>query len=221
MTMFAALSRYADFNGRGSRSEYWLFALLLCIIFPITIILDVLIFGQAGYDEYGTQTPLLIFSTIAYLGIIIPSYSAAVRRLHDTNRSGWWLLISFVPLVGGILLLVWSCQKGDPRRNRFGPPPRETPGRIEDCGPLTYDSRYAPSSQPAAQYQPLGGQDSFINQPSSRPFSPQASPSKPELKSSDDGWMDRLEQMAKLRDQGILTDEEFAVEKAALLSSLK
>ena len=214
--MFAALARYADFNGRGSRAEYWLFALLLCIVFPVTLVLDFVLFPDSSVNEYGQAMPLFLLTGIAYIGVLLPCYSALVRRLHDTNRSGWWMFISLVPFVGPILLLVWTCQPGDPRRNRFGVPPRETPGRFEDRDEQIYDSRYAPPS-PSLPAQ-LREQDSFGYEASASPFA--KAPAKAAPKRSDDGWMDRLEQMAKLRDQGILTEEEFATEKAALLAGL-
>lgn len=211
--MFAALARYADFNGRGSRSEYWLFSLLLCIVFPITLVLDFILFPNGYVDEYGETLPIFLLTGIAYIGILVPGYSALVRRLHDTNRSGWWLFISAVPLVGAILLLVWTCQPGDPRRNRFGAPPRETPGRIDEGGQRGHDNRFTHLSPPPHE------RASFGYETSATPFAPV--PTRPAARQTEDAWMDRLEQMAKLREQGILTDEEFAAEKAVLLAGVK
>ena len=87
-------SKYADFNGKASRPEYWWFMLF--------IILASLALSMVG--------PLLagLFS----LGTLLPSIAAAARRLHDTNRSGWWQLISFVPVVGLIVLIVFLAQEG-------------------------------------------------------------------------------------------------------------
>ncbi|MDR7335280.1 DUF805 domain-containing protein [Roseateles asaccharophilus] len=87
-------SKYVDFSGRASRSEYWWFFLFLVIIYV------------AG----------ALFSDFIYyllvLGTFLPSLAVAVRRLHDTDRSGWWLLIGFIPLIGGIILIVLLAQEG-------------------------------------------------------------------------------------------------------------
>ncbi|HEY3917094.1 MAG TPA: DUF805 domain-containing protein [Stellaceae bacterium] len=98
-------TKYADFTGRAARPEYWWF-FLFCII--VQLCLRVL------------WMPLEIVFGIA---ILLPALAVGARRLHDTDRSGWWLLIDFVPVVGWIVLLVWFCQKSEPVANRFGPPP--------------------------------------------------------------------------------------------------
>jgi uncharacterized membrane protein YhaH (DUF805 family) len=95
------LSKYADFNGRASRSEYWWFFLFTFIIYVVTAFLP-------------------FISLIAVLALLVPSISAAVRRLHDTDRSGWWYLIFLVPLVGAIVLIFFLCQRGTEGQNRFG-----------------------------------------------------------------------------------------------------
>ncbi len=95
------LSKYADFKGRASRSEYWWFLLFTLIVYGVTAFLP-------------------IISLIAVLALLVPSISAAVRRLHDTDRSGWWYLLSLVPVVGTIVLIVFLCQRGTEEQNRFG-----------------------------------------------------------------------------------------------------
>jgi uncharacterized membrane protein YhaH (DUF805 family) len=102
------LTNYATFQGRAVRSEYWYFILFIFIVEIVTYLIDFTIIGY----------PVLY--TIAMIGLILPSLAAGVRRLHDTDRSGWWLLISFVPLIGTILLIVWFCTRGTDSPNRFG-----------------------------------------------------------------------------------------------------
>lgn len=107
----ACLSKYADFQGRAARPEYWWFALFNALAsIPASIVDKDLI----GY-------PLL--QAIVALGLIVPTVAVAVRRLHDTDRSGYWLLIVFAPLIGGLALLVWFCLKGAAGANRFGAAP--------------------------------------------------------------------------------------------------
>jgi uncharacterized membrane protein YhaH (DUF805 family) len=102
------LSKYVDFQGRAMRSEFWWFALFNIIVQVVTTFID---HGVINYP---------ILSTIATLALILPGIAVSVRRLHDTDRSGWWLLIGLIPLIGAILLLVWYCTKGSVGQNRFG-----------------------------------------------------------------------------------------------------
>lgn len=90
-----ALKKYADFTGRARRKEYWMFTLIYIII---NVVLAVL-----GLD---------IISMLVGLGLLVPSISIAARRLHDTNRSGWWQLIAFIPVIGIIILIVFLAQDG-------------------------------------------------------------------------------------------------------------
>ena len=96
--------KYVDFTGRASRSELWYFVLFVFIS-------EVCLFIAFH--------PLGIAFIIA---CILPRIAVAVRRLHDIDRSGWWLLIGLIPLVGWIVLLIWYCSKGDEHANRFGDP---------------------------------------------------------------------------------------------------
>ena len=98
-------AKYVDFAGRAGRAEYWYFVL----------------FGSiAGLCLSIVYAPLgLAFD----LAVLLPNCAVAVRRLHDIDRSGWWLLLGFIPLIGWIVLLVWYCKAGDPLPNRFGDPP--------------------------------------------------------------------------------------------------
>lgn len=113
------LKKYTVFSGRARRKEYWFFVLFnfliglgLAIVDSLTGIEQALGFGLLG--------------TIYSLAIFIPGLAVFVRRLHDTDRSGWWFLIAFVPIVGLIVLLVFLVQDGTPGPNRFGPNPKDS-----------------------------------------------------------------------------------------------
>ena len=117
--MFEALKRYAEFSGRSRRQEYWLFVLLSVILNLIATVLDVTVFSSMLIEaEMG------IVSAVVVLALLVPSLSVQVRRLHDTNRSGWWILLVFLPIVGGLVLLVFNCLDGTPGENRFGSDPK-------------------------------------------------------------------------------------------------
>jgi len=105
------LNKYVEFSGRASRSEFWWFVLFSVIGNIITGILD---------EVLGTVAAInLLFS----LAILLPSIAVGVRRLHDTDRAGWWLLLSFIPIVGWLVLLYFNVQKGTDGENRFGADP--------------------------------------------------------------------------------------------------
>ncbi|WP_199555627.1 DUF805 domain-containing protein [Sandaracinobacteroides hominis] len=113
------LGKYATFSGRASRSEYWWFYLFTFLVFFALTILDMVAFGYNPEDP--TSYPKLVL--IGLVAIFLPMLSAAIRRLHDTDRSGWWYLIGLVPIVGGIVLLIFLILKGTEGANRFGPDP--------------------------------------------------------------------------------------------------
>ncbi|MGY1500069.1 DUF805 domain-containing protein [Streptomyces sp. QTS52] len=108
------LKKYAVFSGRARRKEYWMFALFVAIISIVLAIIDAAI---------GSQILTLLFS----LAILLPGLGVGVRRLHDTGRSGWWILFGIVPLVGSITLLVFACLEGDAGENKYGPNPKLAP----------------------------------------------------------------------------------------------
>lgn len=113
-----ALSKYAVFSGRARRKEYWMFALINAIALLALAFWD----GAAGTFDYETGGGL--FSGLYSLLVLLPSLAVGVRRLHDTGRSGWWLLISFIPLIGFIVLLVFLTSDSEGGPNRFGPNPK-------------------------------------------------------------------------------------------------
>ncbi len=110
------LTNYAKFTGRGSRSEYWWFILAYILAGIAASVVDRLI-GRT------------IFDTLISLGAIVPTLAVASRRLHDTDRSGWWQLLGLIPLIGVIVLVVWLAAEGTPGANRFGPEPVRGPIR--------------------------------------------------------------------------------------------
>ncbi|MEK7890617.1 DUF805 domain-containing protein [Burkholderia contaminans] len=114
----AVLNKYATFEGRARRAEYWYFVLLTTVLSIAAQII-----GVAGRD--GGLITLLLLAVLALisLALIIPGIAVSVRRLHDTGRSGWFLLLGLIPVVGGILLLVWTCSRGTEGPNRFGADP--------------------------------------------------------------------------------------------------
>lgn len=108
-----AMRRSFDFAGRSARPAYWLYTFTYFIILVVLIIFDGVI-GTLSADGVG------VLSGLAMLVHLIPSLSVTVRRLHDTGRSGWWLLIGLIPLVGIIVLIVFACLPSQPGSNRFG-----------------------------------------------------------------------------------------------------
>ncbi|HWC94496.1 MAG TPA: DUF805 domain-containing protein [Pseudolabrys sp.] len=108
----SGFSNYVNFSGRAQRSAYWWWALFYFIVLIVADILDVVIFGS----------PSALYA-IATLAMLLPTLAVGVRRLHDTDRSGWWLLIALIPLVGIIVLIIFFVQQGTTGPNRFGPNP--------------------------------------------------------------------------------------------------
>jgi uncharacterized membrane protein YhaH (DUF805 family) len=112
----SVLKNYITFTGRAPRSEYWFWALFLLIIGIVANILDAVVFPRSSV---GSGPVSLIVS----LGLLLPNISVGIRRLHDIDRTGWWLLICLIPIIGIIVLLVWACTRGTLGPNRFGPDP--------------------------------------------------------------------------------------------------
>ena len=115
------LKKYADFSGRARRKEYWLFVLFNIIISCVLTVIDFMV------GTYNQAVGIGVLTGIYALAVVIPGIAVSVRRLHDTDRTGWWLLIVLVPIVGPIVLIVFMCIDGTPGTNRFGPSPKEVP----------------------------------------------------------------------------------------------
>lgn len=112
------LKKYAVFNGRARRKEYWMFVLFnLIIAFALGLI--------EGFAGIAPEIDQSILANLYTLVVLIPSIAVSVRRLHDTGRSGWWLLIGLVPLIGAIVLLVFMVQDSKLGQNQYGPNPKE------------------------------------------------------------------------------------------------
>ena len=107
--------KYATFEGRAQRSEFWYFCLFCLLVGIVTLYIDISVLGYSVEEEY---TPL---NTIAYLAVFIPSISVTARRLHDIGKSGWWMLLALTG-IGIILLIVWYATEGEKKKNRFGIP---------------------------------------------------------------------------------------------------
>ncbi|MEO7655021.1 MAG: DUF805 domain-containing protein [Sphingomicrobium sp.] len=111
------LQKYADFSGRASRPEYWWFVLAQIVVLLVAMLLDSMLGTDFGDSGYG------FIYMIAALALLLPAIAVGVRRLHDTDRSGWWLLIALVPLIGAIVLIVFFASEGTSGDNQFGAPP--------------------------------------------------------------------------------------------------
>lgn len=106
------LKNYTGFQGRARRKEYWMFT-LFNLIFAFAI----------GFVEgiFGMSSTL---SGLYTLAVLLPSIAVGIRRLHDTGRSGWWLLLSLIPLVGAIILIIYLCEDSKENENQYGPNPK-------------------------------------------------------------------------------------------------
>ncbi len=119
-----AFKKYAQFSGRSNRSEYWYFVLFHIIFAIVALILDTMIGSSFAGSPYGFVYLLYI------LAAFLPGLAVSVRRLHDTNKSGWWILIALIPLIGSIWLIVYMATEGTKGENKYGPDPN---------GNLTFD----------------------------------------------------------------------------------
>lgn len=126
----AMTKKYATFEGRARRSEYWYFMLFYFLAVVVLTFIDV--FTGMYSEEYGFG----LLSALFMIATIIPSLAVTVRRLHDTDRSGWWVLLNLIPIVGVLIVLVFTVLDSQPGANRFGPNPKGvlgpgTPGPAE------------------------------------------------------------------------------------------
>jgi len=108
----AVLKQYAVFSGRARRKEYWMFALFNLIIAVAIGVVEGVV-GSGG-----------VLGALYALGVFIPNLAVSVRRLHDSNRSGWWLLLAFIPLLGALVLLYFVVQDSSEEENDFGANPK-------------------------------------------------------------------------------------------------
>lgn len=124
----SVFTNYANFRGRARRSEYWWWALAYIIIVIVLGFVERAVLGSGSADvasgDGGVSASFNagILSGLFMLASAIPYLAVGARRLHDIDRSGWWMLIAFIPLIGWLVLLYWYVQPGTPGTNRFGDP---------------------------------------------------------------------------------------------------
>jgi uncharacterized membrane protein YhaH (DUF805 family) len=108
------IRRYADFDGRSGRPEFWWYQLFNLIVYIVVVAIVSVVAGfstgQLAADLYS-------------LAVLLPGLGVGIRRLHDINRSGWWLVLGIIPIVGAIVLIVFAATAGTPGPNRYGAPP--------------------------------------------------------------------------------------------------
>jgi uncharacterized membrane protein YhaH (DUF805 family) len=109
----SGFDHYTKFDGRAHRAAFWWWFLFGVLVGIAASIVDAII-GSS------------IISLLLALGLLLPNISVAIRRLHDTDRTGWWILIGLIPIIGFIVLLIFYLQKSDPGDNKYGPPMPET-----------------------------------------------------------------------------------------------
>ncbi|MCH8184619.1 MAG: DUF805 domain-containing protein [Chloroflexi bacterium] len=112
------LKKYAVFNGRARRKEYWYFFLFSSIIGWVLLVIDAVI------GTFSAEAGIGLLSGIYTMAVLIPHIGVLVRRLHDTDRSGWWWLIGLIPLIGIVVLFVFLVQDSKPGENRYGSNPK-------------------------------------------------------------------------------------------------
>ena len=112
------LKKYAVFSGRARRKEYWFFVLFNIIIAFVLGFID----GLMG--NVHAESGMGLLGGLYALAVLLPGIGVSVRRLHDTGRTGWWLLLAFVPLVGALVLLVFMVLDGESGPNEYGPDPK-------------------------------------------------------------------------------------------------
>ena len=129
------LKKYAVFSGRARPKEYWMFVLFMIIGIVVLTFVDSALGLGGSSERYADASSTAVgagfynsgglLTALFALGLLVPSIAVGVRRLHDTDRSGWWLLIGLIPLIGSFVLLVFMVSSGTRGPNRFGPDPIE------------------------------------------------------------------------------------------------
>lgn len=119
------LKNYAGFSGRARRTEYWIFVLVSAIV-------------SALLTAIGTAIQFPLLGGIYGLAVLVPGLAVLSRRLHDTGRSAWWILIVLVPLVGAIIIVVFACSGGTPGPNKYGASPKDIGGVPTDRQPFSH-----------------------------------------------------------------------------------
>lgn len=120
---FKVLRNYVGFSGRARRKEFWMFILVNLVLTGVLSILDKMLGLRIVKDEG-------LLTTIYGVLIFLPYWAVQFRRLHDTDRSAWWLLLLLIPIVGWLIILAFNCQNGTPGENRFGSDPKVLDARL-------------------------------------------------------------------------------------------
>ena len=123
--MIMPLKRYADFSGRLRRKEYWMFVLFQILVMVPLIFLATALDGAPNDGDLAGSLSVLAFVVVYLLVFLIPGLAVQVRRFHDQDKSGWFVLLGFIPYLGGLILLVFMCLEGTRGPNRFGPDPKD------------------------------------------------------------------------------------------------
>jgi uncharacterized membrane protein YhaH (DUF805 family) len=149
------LKKYAVFEGRARRKEYWMYQLFNVLVMLLLYLPSALIAVAADTPALASLLPALYL-----LGVLLPTIAVAVRRFHDQDKSGWWYLLALIPSVGGIILLVFMCLDGTPGPNKYGPNPKDPhqaygqqPFGQPGYGQQPYGAPQQPYQQQAPQYQ--------------------------------------------------------------------
>lgn len=128
--MLMPLKRYADFSGRSRRQEYWLFVLFTLLVYLACLVVLVVVVGfEEGTEPKPDDVPVaglitIMLLVLVYLGLFIPTLAVKVRRFHDQDLSGWFVLLGFIPYLGPLIVFIFMCIDGTPGPNRFGPDPQ-------------------------------------------------------------------------------------------------
>lgn len=116
---FNVLKNYIGFSGRARRREYWMFILVNTILLGALSVIDKML----GWQRAGGEG---VLATLYSILVFLPWWAVQFRRLHDTDRSAWWLLLLLIPIVGWLAIIIFNCQHGTPGENRFGVDPKLT-----------------------------------------------------------------------------------------------
>jgi uncharacterized membrane protein YhaH (DUF805 family) len=120
---FKVLKNYLGFSGRARRKEFWMFILVNLVLTVVLSLLDKMLGLRIAGDEG-------LLTTVYGVLIFLPYWAVQFRRLHDTDRSAWWLLLLLIPLVGWLIILAFNCQNGTPGENEYGADPKRLDARF-------------------------------------------------------------------------------------------
>jgi len=124
----SVLTKYATFDGRAPRSEYWWWVVFYILVMMVAGIIDGAVAAPMLGDEAFDSDSGRPVATVIWLALLLPGLGVGARRLHDIDRSGWWLLLWLIPLIGFIVLIYWFIQRGTSGPNRFGEAPIPSSG---------------------------------------------------------------------------------------------